>query len=78
MILRITIERMKDVFTELSVRLRSNSVPCHSPHYWGHINSETLIPSILAYTYAMLWNGNDVAYESSPATSLHKWNKKLV
>ena len=27
------------------------------------------MPSILAYTYAMLWNGNNVAYESSPGTS---------
>lgn len=33
------------------------------------MNSETLIPAILAYNYAMLWNGNNVAYESSPATS---------
>lgn len=33
------------------------------------MNSETLMPAILAYNYAMLWNGNNVAYESSPATS---------
>ena len=33
------------------------------------MNSETLMPSLLAYNFAMLWNGNNVAYESSPATS---------
>ena len=33
------------------------------------MNTETLMPSILAYNFAMLWNGNNVAYESSPATS---------
>ncbi|MGX5376798.1 tyrosine decarboxylase [Ligilactobacillus sp. LYQ135] len=64
-----TVERMKGVLDEVSTRLRSNSVPWHSPRYWGHMNSETLMPAILAYTYAMLWNGNNVAYESSPGTS---------
>ena len=64
-----TNERMQSVLDELSVRLRSNSVPWHSPRYFGHMNSETLMPSILAYAYAMLWNGNNVAYESSPGTS---------
>ena len=64
-----TVERMRDVLGEVSTRLRSNSVPWHSPRYWGHMNSETLMPAILAYTYAMLWNGNNVAYESSPGTS---------
>lgn len=64
-----TNERMQSILDELSVRLRSNSVPWHSPRYFGHMNSETLMPSILAYTYAMLWNGNNVAYESSPGTS---------
>lgn len=64
-----TNEKMQSVLDELSVRLRSNSVPWHSPRYFGHMNSETLMPSILAYTYAMLWNGNNVAYESSPGTS---------
>lgn len=64
-----TVNKMKSVLNELSTRLRTNSVPWHSPRYWGHMNSETLMPSILAYTYAMLWNGNNVAYESSPGTS---------
>ena len=56
-----TVEKMRDVLDEVSTRLRSNSVPWHSPRYWGHMNSETLMPAILAYTYAMLWNGNNVA-----------------
>lgn len=65
-----TQNHMKDVLSEVSRRLRTKSVPWHSAgRYWGHMNSETLTPSILAYTYAMLWNGNNVAYESSPATS---------
>lgn len=65
-----TNEKMQTVLDDLSVRLRSNSVPWHSPRYFGHMNSETLMPSILAYTYGMLWNGNNVAYESSPGTSM--------
>ena len=50
-----------------------HSVPWHTAgRYWGHMNSETLMPSLLAYNFAMLWNGNNVAYESSPATSQMK------
>lgn len=64
-----TSEHMQSVLDDLSVRLRFNSVPWHSPRYFGHMNSETLMPAILAYSYAMLWNGNNVAYESSPGTS---------
>ncbi|GHP13960.1 tyrosine decarboxylase [Lentilactobacillus fungorum] len=65
-----TVNRMKSVLDELSQRIRTESVPWHSAgRYWGHMNSETLMPALLAYNYAMLWNGNNVAYESSPATS---------
>ncbi len=65
-----TVTRMEDVLEEVSIRLRTNSVPWHSAgRYWGHMNAETLMPAILAYDFAMLWNGNNVAYESSPGTS---------
>ncbi|WP_165005716.1 MULTISPECIES: tyrosine decarboxylase [unclassified Enterococcus] len=65
-----TVNRTKDVLSEISARMRTHSVPWHNAgRYWGHMNSETLMPSLLAYNFAMLWNGNNVAYESSPATS---------
>lgn len=67
---KATVNHMREVLEELSNRIRTESVPWHSAgRYWGHMNSETLMPAILAYNYAMLWNGNNVAYESSPATS---------
>lgn len=66
---KATEQKMKSVLQELSDRLQASSIPWHSPRYWGQMNSETLMPSLLAYSYAMLWNGNNVAYESSPATS---------
>ena len=65
-----TAQRMEDVLGELSTRMRAQSVPWQSPRYWGHMNSETLMPAILAYDYAMLWNGNNVSYEGAPATCL--------
>ncbi|QNQ82227.1 pyridoxal-dependent decarboxylase [Lactobacillus sp. PV012] len=37
--------------------------------YWGQMNSDTLAPAMIAYSYAMLWNSNNVALESSMATS---------
>ncbi|MCR8643982.1 tyrosine decarboxylase [Paenibacillus sp. N1-5-1-14] len=65
-----TADHMRSVFNELSAKLRSESLPWHTAgRFWGHMNSETLMPSIIAYTTAMLWNGNNVAYESSPGTS---------
>ncbi|MGP4116384.1 tyrosine decarboxylase [Levilactobacillus zymae] len=65
-----TVNRIRSVLNQLSERIRTESVPWHSAgRYWGHMNSETLMPALLAYNYAMLWNGNNVAYESSPATS---------
>lgn len=65
-----TAAHMESVLNDLSVRLRTSSVPWHSPRFQGHMNSETLMPALLAYNYAMLWNGNNVAYESSPGTSI--------
>ena len=65
-----TADHMRSVFNVLSSKLRTNSLPWHSAgRFWGHMNSETLMPAIIAYTAAMLWNGNNVAYESSPGTS---------
>ena len=65
-----TADHMRSVFNVLSSKLRSESLPWHTAgRFWGHMNSETLMPSIIAYTAAMLWNGNNVAYESSPGTS---------
>jgi tyrosine decarboxylase len=65
-----TRERVEETLRELSSRLRAGSVPWNSAgRYLGHMNTETLMPSILAYTFAMLWNPNNVALESSMATS---------
>ncbi|MFD3449453.1 tyrosine decarboxylase [Microbacteriaceae bacterium 4G12] len=65
-----TADHIRSVMDLLSSKLRTNSLPWHSAgRFWGHMNSETLMPAIIAYTAAMLWNGNNVAYESSPATS---------
>ncbi|QHZ49629.1 tyrosine decarboxylase [Paenibacillus larvae] len=65
-----TADYMRSIFNVLSSRLRTDSIPWHSAgRFWGHMNAETLMPAIIAYTAAMLWNGNNVAYESSPGTS---------
>ena len=65
-----TVQRLRTVMEELSVRMRKDSVPWESARYWGHMNSETLIPALLGYYFGMLWNENNVSYEGSPATSL--------
>lgn len=65
-----TIEKTTEVLDDLNQRMRSGSIPWNSAgRYWGQMNAETLMPSLIAYNYAMLWNGNNVALESSMATS---------
>ncbi|MBF8808615.1 MAG: tyrosine decarboxylase [Enterococcus lacertideformus] len=65
-----TQEHMVEVLEEVSQRMRAGSIPWHSAgRYWGQMNAETLMPSLLAYNFAMLWNPNNVALESSMATS---------
>ena len=67
---KLTADKVKDVLDEASRRMRATAVPWHSAgRFWGHMNSETLLPAILGYNFSMLWNGNNCAYESSPATS---------
>jgi tyrosine decarboxylase len=67
---KATVRRVKNVLNDFSTKMRTHCVPWHTAgRYWGQMNSETLMPSIVAYSAAMLWNGNNCAYESSPATS---------
>lgn len=65
------VAHMKEVLHELSSRLRDSLIPWDgNGRYWGHMNNETLMPAILAYNFAILWNGNNVAWEGAPATTL--------
>lgn len=65
-----TRQHMMEVLDEVSERMRAGSIPWHSAgRYWGQMNAETLMPALLAYHFAMLWNPNNVALESSMATS---------
>lgn len=65
-----SLRRQHEVLSELDQRLRPGTIPWMSAgRYWGQMNSDTLMPSMLAYCYAMLWNSNNVALESSMATS---------
>ena len=62
--------RQHQVLSELDRRMRPGTIPWMSAgRYWGQMNSDTLMPAMIAYSYAMLWNSNNVALESSMATS---------
>ena len=64
-----TADRMREVLLDLSARLKSTSTPWFSTRYLGHMNSDTLMVSNLAQMAALLYNPNNVTYESSMATS---------
>lgn len=62
---------MKEVMHELSSKMRTGSIPwITGGRYMGHMDAETLMPAILAYNFAILWNGNGVAWQGSPASTL--------
>lgn len=62
-------QRTINSLDRLSAKMRQTSPPWQSPRYLGHMNSEVLMPSILGYVTAMLYNLNNCSYEGSPATT---------
>ncbi len=63
------LDRTTEVLLELSSKLKDSSAPWFSMRYLGHMNSDTLMVSNLAYMATILYNPNNVAYEASVATS---------
>jgi len=63
------VDRSRDVLERLTSRLKSTSTPWFSTRYLGHMNSDTLMIANLAEIATILYNPNNVAYESSVATS---------
>ncbi|WCT60455.1 hypothetical protein [Limosilactobacillus portuensis] len=50
-----SLRRQHEVLTELDQRLRPGTIPWMSAgRYWGQMNSDTLMPAMLAYCYALL------------------------
>ena len=66
---RDTEQKTIEVLQLLCAKLKTTSMPWHSPRYLGHMNADILMPSVMAYIAAMLYNSNNVAYEASTATS---------
>jgi tyrosine decarboxylase len=64
-----TLDRTTEILLELSAKLKNSSTPWFSTRYLGHMNSDTLMVANLAYMATVLYNPNNVTYESSSATS---------
>jgi len=62
-------DRTRELLETLTGRLKSTSTPWFSTRYLGHMNSDTLMVANLAEIATILYNPNNVAYESSVATS---------
>src|SRR5438128_725975 len=59
----------KQKLTLLLDQLKRNNVPFASTRYVGHMISDQLIPAIIGYFAAMLYNPNNVTKEVSPKTT---------
>jgi len=66
---KLTEQKTAEVIDKICAKLKETSMPWHSPRYLGHMNADILMPSMLGYIAAMLYNPNNVAYEASTATS---------
>ncbi|MBN2016607.1 MAG: tyrosine decarboxylase [Candidatus Cloacimonetes bacterium] len=66
---RMTEEKVHQVIDTVCAKLKETSMPWHSPRYLGHMNADILMPAMIGYIAAMLYNPNNVAYEASTATS---------
>ncbi|AOM39979.1 pyridoxal phosphate-dependent decarboxylase family protein [Xenorhabdus hominickii] len=66
---RETLYQTEGILNQLSAKLKNTSIPFFSPRYLGHISSDTLMVSNLAYVMAMMYNPNNCSYESSPTTT---------
>ena len=64
-----TRKKLKDVLSTLSTRLQKGSNPWFSPRYLGHMNSDLMLPGVIGYMAAILYNSNNVVYEGGPATT---------
>ena len=62
-------KKLKKVLSSLSTRLQKGSNPWFSPRYLGHMNADLLLPGVIGYMAAMLYNSNNVVYEGGPATT---------
>ena len=65
---KLTQHRVERALFRLSEKLKT-SQPFFSPRYIGHMNWETLMPSIIAFFAASLYNPNNVAYAGGSSTS---------
>src|SRR5579862_8715698 len=59
--------RLRDLLSEFLADAK-RGVPFFSPRYLGHMNTDLLLPGLVGYFAAMLYNQNNVAGESSPMT----------
>ena len=66
---KLTEQKISEVVDKICAKLKETSMPWHSPRYLGHMNADILMPSMIGYIAAMLYNPNNVAYEASTATS---------
>lgn len=63
------VDNLETNYREMLAWLKK-SVPWFSMRYQGHMNWEVLIPGMLGYFSAMLYNPNNVAFEGSTATTI--------
>jgi len=66
---KLSEQKISEVLDKVCSKLKETSMPWHSPRYLGHMNADILMPAMLGYIAAMLYNPNNVAYEASTATS---------
>ena len=62
-------DKLDRELNKILTNLRDQSPPYFSSRYYGHMNWENTIPSLVGYFAGMLYNPNNTAFEASPYTT---------
>ncbi len=63
--------QLQQALGDLLARLK-NDIPFFSPRYIGHMLADQVLPGIVGYFAAMLYNPNNVTREASPVTTSYE------
>lgn len=64
------VDRLISRLDKMTDLLNDHSVPFYSPRYSAHMSTDVSLPGIIGYLSTMIFNPNNVAFESSPITTL--------
>lgn len=64
------VDRLMGCLHKMTDLLNDHSVPFFSPRYSAHMSTDVSLPGLIGYLATMMFNPNNVCFESSPITTV--------